>query len=221
MPVTYPDIDAAFADTGLVVRGGFRTTSHEDPADKTIILVGNVGPDMWRHFSSAPRSTRDPLDTWTRSIVGPRADKLGAVAIHPNDKPYRPFQQWAMRAEAVSTSPLGILIHPDFGLWHAYRAALLFDDPVTGVPVKATTASPCNACETKPCLNTCPVGAFTSARYDVPKCVDHLRTPNGGECHEAGCLARLACPVAQEQQTPSAQRKFHTAAFFQAQTNSN
>ena len=31
-----------------------------------------------------------------------------------------------MRAEAVAPSPLGILIHPDYGLWHAYRGALAF-----------------------------------------------------------------------------------------------
>ena len=32
-----------------------------------------------------------------------------------------------MRAEGLKPSPIGILMHPQFGLWHAYRGALLFD----------------------------------------------------------------------------------------------
>ena len=29
-----------------------------------------------------------------------------------------------MRAEGLKPSPLGVLVHPDFGLWHGYRGAI-------------------------------------------------------------------------------------------------
>ena len=53
------------------------------------------------------------------------AAEIGGQAIFPSDKPYMPFQQWAMQAEGLKKSPLGMLIHPVYGLWHAYRGAIL------------------------------------------------------------------------------------------------
>ncbi|MGI9406447.1 MAG: hypothetical protein ACR2O4_08760 [Hyphomicrobiaceae bacterium] len=214
--MTYQDIETAFADTGLIVRGGFEATADEDPASGTIVMIGNAGPDMWDHFAPPIPDGPNPLDTWTKDLVAPLAEKLGAVALHPNDKPYRPFQQWAARAETVHPSPLGILIHPDHGLWHAYRAALVFDGPVNGLPSKTGSANPCDTCTDKPCLTTCPVGAFSTNGYNVPKCIAHLRTPHGQPCHDGGCQARMACPIATDQQYTATQRAFHAAAFYQS-----
>lgn len=216
MSVTYQDIEAAFADTGLIVRGGFETATDEDPSSRTIVMIGNAGPGMWGHFEPVMPEGPNPLDTWTKKLVAPLAEKFGAVALHPNDRPYRPFQQWAMRAESVHPSPLGILIHREHGLWHAYRTALVFDGSVNGLPEKTGSASPCDACVDKPCLATCPVGAFSTDGYDVPKCVGHLKTPDGQPCHDGGCQARMACPVATDLQYTAAQRAFHAAAFFRS-----
>ena len=144
------------------------------------------------------------------------AKKLGAVALHPNDKPYRPFQQWAMRAESVYASPIGILIHPTFGLWHAYRMALVFDEKIQGLPEKTGATNPCDTCERKPCMSTCPVNAFSADGYDVPECVAYLKTPSGRACHDGGCQARMACPVAVEHRYVTAQRAFHGASFFRS-----
>ncbi len=216
MPVSYADIKCAFEDTGLIVRGGFVTGADEEPASKTIVMIGNAGPDMWRYFSTNMPECLNPLDGWTKNLVAPRADKLGAGTAYPGDKPYRPFQRWAMRAEAVTASPLGILIHREFGLWHAYRAALVFDAPVDGIPARADIASPCESCADKPCLTACPVGAFSTAGYDVPLCISHMKTSQGQPCHDGGCQARIACPVAKDRQYPEDQRAFHAAAFFRA-----
>ena len=216
MPVSYEDIEAVFAGTGLIVRGGFKTTADDDPASKTIVMIGNAGPDMWSHFEPAIPDGPDPLDAWTKRLVAPLAEKLGAGALHPNDKPYRPFQQWAMRAESVHVSPLGILIHPTYGLWHAYRMALVFDDPVQGLPEKTGSPSPCDTCVTKPCLTACPVGAFSTNGYDVPVCIAYLKTPPGQPCHDGGCQARMACPVATDRQYTADQRAFHAASFFRS-----
>lgn len=218
MPVaaTYRDIEVLFENTGLVVRGGFATTPDDNVSGQSVVLIGNVGPEMWSAFAAARPEADHPLDTWTKSVVAPRAATLGCDVAYPNDKPYRPFQQWAMRAEPVKPSPLGILIHPVFGLWHAYRAALIFDCPVAGVPPLTDITSPCETCVDTPCLATCPVGAFDGRSYDVPTCVTHLSSTKGQPCHDEGCLARLACPIAPEHRTSPEQRAFHAAAFFKS-----
>ena len=45
---------------------------------------------------------------------------------------------------SLSPSPLGILIHPEFGLWHALRGALLFRDRLE-LPAIEARPSPCDA----------------------------------------------------------------------------
>ncbi|MBT7148462.1 MAG: hypothetical protein HN893_16285, partial [Rhodospirillales bacterium] len=126
--------------------------------------------------------------------------------------PYNPFQQWAMRADCVYPSPIGPLIHPDYGLWHAYRGALLINE-VLDLPDPDTRPSPCDSCEDKPCLNTCPVSAFSPGAYDTKTCANHLATPKGEACLAQGCLARGACPVGQGYANIEAQNRFHMSIF--------
>jgi hypothetical protein len=129
--------------------------------------------------------------------------------------PFLPFQRWAQKAEPVHPSPLGILIHPDWGLWHAYRGALAFAERID-LPLPDRRSSPCESCAGKPCLTACPVGAFTSAAYDVPTCVTHISAPAGAECI-TGCLARRACPVGLGYHHIAEQARFHQRAFLAAQ----
>jgi hypothetical protein len=123
-----------------------------------------------------------------------------------------PFQRWAMRAEAVHPSPIGMLIHPLFGLWHAYRAALAWPEGLD-LPARPALASPCETCAEKPCLSTCPVGAFSRRGYDVPSCVRHLDTPAGADCMGEGCRARRACPVGRDYRYAPVQAEFHMLPF--------
>ena len=97
---------------------------------KSILLVGQAGGSPWPHFLRWRARSRSELPT--RSTLG-RAQssapspKSSAPALSPVRPALLPFQQWAMRAEGLKPSPLGILMHPQYGLWHAYRGALLFD----------------------------------------------------------------------------------------------
>lgn len=213
MPASYQRIVDAFLGTGLAVRGGFATEGGEA---RSLVLIGNCGSGLWAAFSAARRYEPNPLDAWTRRVTGPIATQFGARAVYPNDRPFHPFQQWAQRAEPVQPSPLGILIHPEHGLWHAYRAALLFPFVVAGLPERRDAASPCDSCVTKPCLSACPVSAFNSATYDVTACGGHLRSGGAPDCADLGCRARDACPVAPEQRYPQAQIAFHMAAFVKS-----
>lgn len=185
-------------------------------AAKFVILIGNAGPDMFRRFARERDPLRDAMDGWTRDAVTSLARDLDARAVFPFDiDPPYPFLTWARRAGAGHVSPLGLNIHHTYGLWHAYRAALLF--PVAfDLPPVSPGNHPCETCETKPCLSTCPVSAFDGTRYDVEGCAGHLKTPQGGDCMSRGCLARHACPVGQEFAYAPAQAQFHMRAFLAA-----
>ncbi|MEL0111055.1 MAG: hypothetical protein VW835_04910 [Rickettsiales bacterium] len=203
---------------GLVPRGGFYPAVEDDvpglPA--TLVMVGNVGSTMWESFERLPSDVSDPLDQWSKSVLDAVAGEVGATALYPfGGPPYLPFQRWAQKAEPMSPSPLGILIHPEYGLWHAYRGALAFADELD-LPPPDRRASPCNSCTGKPCLSACPVGAFGADGYDVPGCVSHLRTQAGEDCVRLGCRARRSCPVGRSYIYAPRQAAFHMHAFLRA-----
>lgn len=192
------------------------------PGDKApdgarfVMLIGNAGPDMFRRFTRERDTTRDAMDEWTRDVVSVLARELGAEAAYPFDMdPPWPFLTWARRGGAGHVSPLGLNIHPVYGLWHAYRAALLF--PVElDIPAPEAGAHPCEGCAAKPCLSACPVGAFDGTTYDVPACAGHISAPPGQRCMSNGCLARHACPVGQAYAYAPEQAAFHMRAFLAA-----
>jgi ferredoxin len=211
---------------GLHLRGGFHPEAEDGvPAlpdgrpTGTLVLIGNIGGSLWPTFSGSPEAqdgAPHPLNRWTQRVVSQIAAEVGAVTLFPfGGPPYLPFQRWAMRAEPVAISPLGILIHPDYGLWHAYRGALAFADRLA-LPPRVERPRPCDSCADRPCLSTCPVGAFTGRGYDVPACIDHIAGPAGTACLGGCCLARRACPVGAGYAYETAQGHFHMAAFLSA-----
>lgn len=182
---------------------------------RQVILIGNAGPAMFARFAHERNPATSLIDEWTRHVVGELADQLAATALFPFTKPYHPFLTWARRAGGGHVSPLGLNIHPRYGLWHAYRAALLF--PVMfDLPPPAVTASPCDSCTAKPCLATCPVGAFTPSGYDRQACAAFLATEAGAPCMQQGCAARRGCPVGRDYIYPPAMAQFFMAAFLKA-----
>lgn len=215
--MTHPadDLEAEIARHGMMLRGRCAVEPEDGVPGTTALLIGNSGPDMWEHFRAGQLAEPDPLDRWVRRCLAPIDEARGARLVMPSDgPPYAPFQRWAMRAEPVHPSPLGLLIHPEYGLWHAYRAAFVDDTPHTETAPMPRPASPCESCADKPCLTRCPVGAFTEAGYDVPGCHAHIGSEDGHDCMDAGCLARRACPVGRAFMTGPEQSGFHMRAFL-------
>jgi hypothetical protein len=218
-------IRAAIAPAGMIVRGGFHPRAGDavpplpdGTSTRTVVLIGNAGGDMWRAFAAAPRDPgeKNPLDAWLRPRILGAARAAGAHAIFPNDgPPFVPIQDWAARAEPVHRSPLGIMIHPEFGLWHVYRAALCFAETLE-LPPREDRPSPCDSCEERPCLKVCPADAFGPTRFKFEACVSHVASEQGTPCRERGCLARRACPVGRAYVYPRPAQAFHTAAFVRA-----
>jgi hypothetical protein len=219
------DLADALAAAGLLLRGGF----HPLPADGvpalaagapvgTLLLIGNAGSGLWRAVGAAltEDGAANPLDRYVERVIGDLARRVEAQALFPfHGPPYLPFQRWAQRAEAVAPSPIGLLIHPDYGLWHAYRGAVAFAARLD-LPPRVPRPSPCATCTAKPCLSTCPVDAFKPAGYDVPVCVGHVESPAGADCRGEGCRARRACPVGADYRYVPAHAAFHMRAFLRA-----
>lgn len=225
-PADYTMITQAIRACSLISRGAFHPVADDmvPPLDgraaRTVVLVGITGQALWPAFAVSPEKADrapDPLDRWTRRVVGDLARGLGAGAYYPfGGRPQHPFQRWARRAEGLHSSPLGLLIDPDYGLWHAYRAALAFADEIALPERTEAPPSPCEACRAQPCRTACPVSAIGHGSYDVARCVSHITTPAGAECLQRGCVARRACPVGTSHAYEPAQQAFHMAAFAEA-----
>ena len=103
-------------------------------------------------------------------------------------------------------------MHPEYGLWHAYRGALLFDDEIPVQPPREAIHL-CDLCVGKPCLKACPVGAYSETGFDHQACLGHVRGLDGGACRSGGCLDRNACPYGSAYRYPADVQAFHMAAF--------
>jgi hypothetical protein len=103
-------------------------------------------------------------------------------------------------------------MHPRFGLWHAYRGALLFERDLAIAPLEDPIHI-CDRCTGKPCLKACPVGAHAVTGFDHAACLAHVRGDAGEPCRLGGCLDRNACPQGGAYRYPAAMQAFHMAAF--------
>lgn len=226
-----PPLASQLRDAGLVWRGAFHPTAADGvpplpdgaPAG-TLVLLGFAGRVGWPAFAASPEAADgapDPLDRWSRRMATRLAEALGGAALFPfGGRPWLPFQRWAQLAEPVFASPLGLLIHPVWGLWHSYRGALALRDRLA-LPPRPAAAHPCDSCAARPCLTACPVGAFSPAgydvaNYDVTACAAHIASPAGAACMDQGCAARRACPVGAEHRHDEAAARFHMRAFLAA-----
>lgn len=182
--------------------------------DSTVILLGPREPGFWAVFTASPEyreGAADPLDRWSKRMIGDLASGLNGSASFPSDgPPYPPFIAWAMASGRAWESPVSILVHDRAGLMVSYRGALILPMRLT-LPLPST--KPCATC-TQPCLTACPVGALTAEGYDVTTCKDHVRSEAGRPCRETGCLVRQACPVSQSYGRLHEQSAFHMKAFL-------
>lgn len=220
----------ALSPHGLRLRGGWRPVDGDvlpalpDGRPPAVVwMVGGVGSELWPAFRASPfyaDGLAHPLDRWSLAIGQTLAQRWGGLALFPFDgPPYYPFQQWAARAETLHSSPLMLRIHPEFGLWHAYRFALALptlqpgDLPETASPPAGVSMDLCLQCDGQPCLQACPVQAFDGMGFQVEACSTHLRAAQGQACMQSGCLARRACPWGRDYLYTPAHAAFHMQAF--------
>jgi len=213
----------AASASGLAVRGAFipEIDDHvphfaDGACCRTVVLLGWTGSIQWPVFAASPEANDglpDPLNRWSRRVIDRIASEFGGAAFYPFDGPPRlDFQRWALQAESVHRSPLGLLIHSEWGLWHSYRGAIGLRERLD-LPYRECAPSPCESCR-KPCLSACPVYAFAADRpYDDTSCRSYLKEGTA-DCLTQSCAARRACPVAPQMRYAESQAAFHIRAFL-------
>ena len=209
-----PALTARLEAERLEILGGFAVEPGEEgfPAGtRTLLLLGPREPGFWAHLTAQPEwGGPDPVDRWSRRVIGRIACDLGAKALFPfGGPPWHPFYRWALRTGRVWDSPVRLLVHAGQGLMVSFRGALALKE---AVPVPPPVVRPCDGCPA-PCLTACPAGALTGAGYDLPVCHAFLDQAAGAKCMTGGCLVRRACPVSQSYARLPEQSAYHMGQF--------
>jgi len=210
--VTLDGIETLAAAHHLTVLGGFGCK--DDPSlpagTRTLLLLGPT-PQFWPHLQSQPEwSGPDPVDRWSRRVIGKMACDLRAKALFPfGGPPWQPFYTWALRSGRVWDSPVRLLVHADQGLMVSFRGALALKE---AVDLPEPPPKPCDTCA-RPCLTACPVAALTAEGYDTAACHAFLDTPAGADCMDGGCAVRRACPVSIGYARMRVQSAYHMRQF--------
>jgi epoxyqueuosine reductase len=190
-------IEELAAAQGLAVLGGFLAGPEDGLPQgcQSLVLLGPREPGFWAQFTQSPEwqdGAPDPMDRWSRRVIGHLACGLGAKALFPfGGPPWHPFYSWAVKSGQTWESPVRLLVQKDAGLMVSFRGALALKE---AIDLPAPSAAPCAPCA-KPCLTACPVSALGPEGYDVPKCHAYLDSPEGADCMTRGCAVRRACPL--------------------------
>jgi epoxyqueuosine reductase QueG len=178
------------------------------PGARSIVVIGNGGGALWaalkRHAAAHPGwiYREHPLDDYTRTIVESsiavplREASHRCTVVYPfvHNQRTLNFMELGKIAGLGGPSIIGVAVHPEFGQWIAFRAALLIDELIDE-PGPAVGFDPCPSCVPRSCIAACPVNAVSIATgWDVTKCLTHrveVEEDCGIRCH-----ARVACVLA-------------------------
>ncbi|MDP4032863.1 MAG: ferredoxin [Pseudorhodobacter sp.] len=209
-------IDALAAPHFLAVFGGLSARPEDalPPGTRHLLLLGPKEPGFWPHITAQPEwsdGATDPLDRWSRRVIGRMADDLGGMALFPfGGPPHQPFQQWALRSGRAWQSPVRLLVHDKAGLMVSFRGALALRQKLALPP---PPENPCKTCATKPCLTACPTSALTGAGYNLAACHAFLDTVAGKDCLTCGCAVRRSCPLSHAYARMPQQSSYHMGQF--------
>ena len=121
-----------------------------DPLARSIVVIGNGGGALWNalqlHAARNPGwwDRENPLDDFTREVVerdlaAPlRVSGLRCTTVYPFMSSGRTlsFIELGKVAGIAGPSILGVTVHPVYGPWIAFRAALLLDEELDRLPAK-------------------------------------------------------------------------------------
>jgi hypothetical protein len=192
-----------------------------DPQARSIVVLGNGGGALWNalkiHASSNPQwwQRENPLDDFTREVVERdiatplRASGVRCTVIYPfmNGGPTLSFIELGKVAGIAGPSILGVTVHPVYGPWIAFRAAVLID-AVLDSPGEAAGFDPCPQCTARSCIPACPAGAVdANSGWNIPKCLTH-RVEVEADCTPR-CHARAGCVIGPEHRYPDEELAYH------------
>ncbi len=192
-----------------------------DSHAKSIVVIGNGGSALWSALTKhAERNPgwwkRDhPLDDFTRTAVeneiaaAARESGVRCTIVFPfmQGKATLNFIELGKASGLAGPSILGVVVHPRFGPWIAFRAALLID-ALIDEPGEARDFDPCPTCATRSCIAACPTAAVAfPSGWDIPRCLTY-RIEAEPDCSR-GCHARIACVLGPEHRYPDDELAHH------------
>jgi hypothetical protein len=181
------------------------------PDARAMIVIGNGGAEFWgayraycaRHQTHEGRP--DPLDRFTQIVIEDVVRPLvggEARIFYPfrfADEPVS-FLRLAECAGLGRPGLTGVLLHPVFGPWIAFRAAIAVPFHLAA-PRPSDGFDPCPTCVERACMPACPAGAVTARGWDIPRCAaERARDPD--PC-AARCHARFECVLGREHRYPA------------------
>ncbi|MGC1397700.1 hypothetical protein [Candidatus Binatus sp.] len=192
-----------------------------DPDARSIVVIGNGGGALWAalkaHAAGHPGwwNRDNPLDDFTREVVerdiaAPiRASGARCTTVYPfmSSSATLSFIELSKIAGIAGPSILGVTVHPVYGPWIAFRAALLLDEQLDS-PGDALGFDPCPRCTARTCIPACPAGAVSvESGWDIPKCLTH-RVEVELDCTPR-CHARAGCVLGPEHRYPDDELAYH------------
>jgi epoxyqueuosine reductase len=197
------------------------------PGARSIVVIGNGGGAFWNAFKihadeNPGWMARDnPLDDFTRIAIdhdiAPVLAQSGIAhtVIYPfiSSGPTLNFMEAGKAAGLSGPSILGVVVHPVFGPWIAFRAAILLNELIDA-PGEAYRFDPCPSCVPRTCITSCPVDAVTASGWDIPKCLTH-RVEVEADCAPR-CHARAGCVLGPEHRYPDEELAYHQMRALRA-----
>jgi epoxyqueuosine reductase QueG len=196
------------------------------PRARSIIVIGNGGGALWKAFKRHADENRgwterdNPLDDFTRIVVerdvAPAVAGLAHTIVYPfmSNGPTLNFMEAGKAAGLSGPSILGVVVHPVYGPWIAFRAAILLDELIDA-PGGARGFDPCPSCTARTCISACPADAVSLAKgWDIPKCLTH-RVEVEVDCAPR-CHARAGCVLGPEHRYPDDELAYHQMRALRA-----
>ena len=182
----------------------------------SLLLVGSSGQGLWDTIVGSRSSQPHPIDSHCLGALTAFGASAGAAGVDTrliwhggSDRPF-PVVQLGEALGWSQRSRMGIGIHPQRGLWFAYRGVVAIGQElrVDSTAPPPGLNSPCAECEGTPCISVCPVSAVGGpGGVDLGLCFDE-RERQGAVCG-GRCLSRLACPVGSDHRYSLAQIAHH------------
>lgn len=189
------------------------------PGARSILVVASAGPVYFRAFVRDARANPDrhreephPLDAFgerTFAAMEPLFAEGGARfrRLSPafSATPRLDFTRLGILAGLGLPSEIGLLVHPRYGPWIAFRQAIFTTDVL---PDSAPVVRPmCDGCPA-PCRAACPIGIVGPGVFDWQAC--SAARAAGDPC-ASRCDARLACIVGPDARYDDLQIRYHAS----------
>lgn len=183
---------------------------------QSIIVFANGGTELWDSFindiTQRPQNLskhEHPFDDFVHRLIqeadpNPPSTRRW-IRCADTEETFIDMRPLAQNAGIGTHSHMGMLIHPEYGLWVGLRGILLTTEYIP--PSSQLSANPCSTCIEKPCISSCVGNAVTKMGWNIQLCAETHTTSQ--KC-SIQCASRLACPIGIKHKHSPLQHMYHS-----------